>query len=33
MTKALRFIAGCIVFGSAMAVIYAWMVIGWAVAG
>ena len=33
MTRALRFIGGCIVFISAMAAIWGWMVIGWAVAG
>ena len=33
MTRALRFIGGCILFASAMAVIWGWMVIGWAVAG
>ena len=33
MTRALRFIGGCILFASSLAVIYAWMVIGWAVVG
>ena len=33
MTRALKFIGGCILFASAMAVIWGWMVIGWAVAG
>ena len=33
MTRALRFIGGCILFASGLAVIYGWMVIGWAVGG
>ena len=33
MTRALEFIAGCILFAAAMAVIYGWMVIGYAVVG
>ena len=31
--RALKFIAGCLLFTAAMAVIYGWMVIGYAVVG
>ena len=33
MTRALKFIAGCLLFTAAMAVIYGWVVIGYAVVG
>ena len=33
MTRALKFIGGCIVVIGAALAIYGWMVIGWAVAG
>ena len=33
MTRALKFIGGCILFAGGLAVIYAWVVIGWAVVG
>ncbi len=33
MTRALRFIGGCIVVTGAVLAIYGWVVIGWAVAG
>ncbi len=33
MTRALRFIGGCIVVSGGLLAIYGWMVIGWAVVG
>ena len=33
MTRALEFIAGCLLVGAAMAVIFGWVVIGYAVVG